>query len=313
MKIIPCLLAAALMTTLTATARPVIKRVVEETFTVQPGGQLSVNTSGGDVKVRPGSDDKVHIIAHQNIRASSDAEADKLLEKLTFKLEQSGNDVSAMAKYEKRISGFHFGSWPPVQVSFEVTVPSHYNVNVRTSGGSIVVGNLAGEVDAKTSGGDVTVGKIDGKVMAHTSGGDIELDESSQEADLSTSGGDIVVGRVLGPAEVSTSGGNIKVGSVEGRLKAHSSGGDVSAVINGPLTGDCTLDTSGGNVRATVDRMAAFDLDASTSGGDVNAEGLTITIKRGGVGKSRLSGAVNGGGPKLKLHTSGGDVDIKTR
>jgi hypothetical protein len=312
MKIIPYLLAACLTTTLTANARPLIKRVVEETFTVQPGGQLTVETSGGEVKVRPGSDDKVRIVAHQSIRASTDAEAGKFLEKLTFKLEQSGNDVTAFAKYGKRTFGFRSGSWPPVQVSFEITVPSNYNVSVRTSGGSIVIGNLTGEVDLKTSGGDVTVGKIDGEVMAHTSGGDVELEESSKAADLSTSGGDITVGRVLGPAEVSTSGGNIKVGSAEGRLKAHSSGGNISANINGPLIGDCSLDSSGGSVRVTVDRTAAFDLEASTSGGDVDATGLTITIKRGGIGKSRLSGAVNGGGPRLRLHTSGGDVDIKT-
>ena len=110
MKIIPYLLAASLTTTLTANARPLIKRVVEETFTVQPGGQLTVETSGGEVKVRPGSDDKVRIVAHQNIRASTDAEAGKLLEKLTFKLEQSGNDVTALAKYEKRTFGFRSGS-----------------------------------------------------------------------------------------------------------------------------------------------------------------------------------------------------------
>jgi hypothetical protein len=51
-------------------------------------------------------------------------------------------------------------------------------------------------------------------------------------------------------------------------------------------------------------------LDARTSGGDVNAEGLTITIDHGGVGKSSLSGDVNGGGPLLKLRTSGGNIEI---
>ncbi|MEO7598356.1 MAG: hypothetical protein ABIV50_05460, partial [Opitutus sp.] len=77
--------------------------------------------------------------------------------------------------------------------------------------------------------------------------------------------------------------------------------------------GDCVLDTSGGNVKAKVARTAAFDLDASTSGGDVRADGLTITIEKGGVGRSRLSGKVNGGGPTLKLRSSGGDIVVETR
>jgi len=30
------------------------------------------------------------------------------------------------------------------------------------------------------------------------------------------------------------------------------------------------------------------------------------------VGKSRLVGSVNGGGPRLKLRSSGGDISVKT-
>jgi hypothetical protein len=65
-------------------------------------------------------------------------------------------------------------------------------------------------------------------------------------------------------------------------------------------------------VRVRVVKGAGFLLDASTSGGDVNAEGLTVTIEKGGVGKSRLVGSVNGGGPRLKLRSSGGDISIRT-
>jgi hypothetical protein len=45
----------------------------------------------------------------------------------------------------------------------------------------------------------------------------------------------------------------------------------------------------------------------------VEADGFTITIEKGGVGKSKLSGAVNGGGPLLKLRASGGDIVISKR
>jgi len=55
-----------------------------------------------------------------------------------------------------------------------------------------------------------------------------------------------------------------------------------------------------------------FHIDASTSGGEVEADGLTLTIDHGGVGKSNLSGAVNGGGPDLRLRSSGGDIEITT-
>jgi hypothetical protein len=87
----------------------------------------------------------------------------------------------------------------------------------------------------------------------------------------------------------------------------------VEATIAGALKDDCSLSTSGGSVRVAVDKSADFRLDASTSGGGVHAAGLTIRLENGGLGKSRLVGDVNGGGPLLKLRTSGGGIDVKMR
>lgn len=313
MKILPCFLTAALLTALPLQIHAKIERVIEKSFAVQPGGLLTIETSGGDVRVQPGDGDKVHVVARQKIRTNSEADADKLLEKLELSIEQSGNDVKASAKYAKRTSSFSFVSWPPVAVSFEVTVPATYHANIRTSGGDIFIGDLSGNMAARTSGGDVSLGKISGDVFVSTSGGDISLTESTGPAKLGTSGGDILVARVLAPADLSTSGGDITIGSVEGSLKAQTSGGDVIAAIKGALAGDSSLGTSGGNIEVTVDRSAGFELDASTSGGDVGGTGLAITIERGGIGKTRLTGRINGGGPRLKLRTSGGDIDITAR
>lgn len=308
-----CLFTAGMLAVISVTAQAKIERVVEKTFTVQPGGTLSLETQGGDIRVMPGADDAVHITARERIRANSEAEADALLEKLTLTMEQNGNDVTAVAKYAKRSGGFHFRAWPPVEVSFDVTVPMRCNAALKTSGGDVRIGDLTGQVEVHTSGGDVAVGKIEGKVRASTSGGDIQLKQATGMARLTTSGGDVEVGRVLGPAEVSTSGGDISIGGVEGVLKANTSGGDIVASIQGNLKEACSLGTSGGDVVVTLDRNVGFQLNAATSGGSIDARGLTITIEKGGVGKSRLAGAVNGGGPELRLRTSGGDIGIHVR
>ena len=289
-----------------------IERTVEKTFSVQPGGTLKVQTQGGNIRVEPGAGDKVEVVAREMIRANSEEEADRLLSKLELKIEQSGSDVSAIAKYGERTGGWFSGGWPPVHVSFTVKVPSRYNTDLHTSGGDVTVGDLAGRIAGRTSGGNVSVGTIDGEVNASTSGGNIALASVTGSARLATSGGNIKVNRVGGDADVSTSGGDIVVKEVAGVLHASTSGGNVSAAFTGPLKGDCALKTSGGDVRATVRRGVAFDLNASTSGGSVDAGGLTITLESGGSGKSRLKGKVNGGGPELKLRTSGGDVRIMT-
>ncbi len=307
------LFATGWLAALAIPAHAKIERVIEKTFTVQPGGNLHVETQGGNISVEPSNDSVVKITVKEKIRASTDGEADEILKKLTLTIEQSGNAIFAESKYEKMLSGFHFGSWPPVQVDFVVTVPASFATDLKTSGGDIVVGDLAGKVHARTSGGDIKLDHIAADVDASTSGGNVSLAEGRAAVELHTSGGNVSVGRAVGPTELTTSGGDIKVDSVENTLRATTSGGDVRAGLMGALKGDCVLSTSGGKVTAVVDKTVGFRLDASTSGGDVDASGLTITIEHGGQGRSRLAGEVNGGGPLLKLHSSGGDVVIKTR
>lgn len=313
MKIHLSLFAAGLLALAPVATHAKIERTVEKTFTVQPGGLLNVATQGGDIRIQTSSESTVKVVAKQKIRASSESEADEILKKLELTIEQQPAGITAVAKYEKSESGFHWGSWPPVQVDFVVTVPSKYNVDLKTSGGDVTVADLLGKVHARTSGGNVVLGRISGEVNAGTSGGDMSLVEGADTVKLGTSGGNIRVDRAVGPTELDTSGGDIVIKSVENTLHAGTSGGDIKAGIAGPLKGDCRLGTSGGRVRVTVDKAAAFNLDAVTSGGGVDAAGLTITIERGGAGRSRLAGKVNGGGPLLRLRSSGGDVIVETR
>lgn len=304
--------AACILAAVTATASAKIERTVEKSFQVQPGAHFTASTSGGEIRVTPSADSVIKVIAKEHIRAGSQAEADALLEKLDLVIEQHGNDVVATAAYKDGV-GLHFGSWPPVQVDFVVTVPSRTSVDLKTSGGDVAVGDLDGSVKARTSGGEIELGKIGADIDASTSGGSVRLDEGRGVVRLSTSGGNITAGHAAGPANLRTSGGDIRIDAVDNTLEAHTSGGDVRAVFTSPLKGDCSLSTSGGEVKATVGQGIGFQLDAATSGGDVNAAGLTITIDRGGQGKSTLSGAVNGGGPVLKLRSSGGDIVVAAR
>ncbi|HEY0946250.1 MAG TPA: DUF4097 family beta strand repeat-containing protein [Opitutaceae bacterium] len=315
MKIVSLALTASLTFGLAATAQAKFERTIEKTFSVQPGGTLTVATQGGDIRVEPGSGNEVKVVARQVFpRADSDAEADEVLKDVEFELTQTGNDVSAIVRSEKKGGmGWFGGGWPPVRVHFTVTVPSRYQVDLKTSGGDVRVGNLTGKAQVRTSGGDVRLGRIDGVVDAGTSGGDVTLAEGTAEVKLKTSGGDIEVGRVAGQATLTTSGGNIRVNAAGNALDATTSGGDVTVAFTGLVTGEVNLKTSGGDITARLAKDSAVSLDAKTSGGAVKAAGVTITIKEGGVGKNHLVGDVNGGGPALKLRTSGGDVTVAVR
>ncbi len=289
-----------------------IERTVDKTFTVQPGGTLRIETNGGGIKVEPGAGNTVAIHVTQRINASTDAEADEMLKHLELTFEQQGNDVTAIAKYEggRSSSWFHWGGGSGVQCEFKVTVPSTYNVNLKTSGGGITVGDLTGRVETRTSGGGLHYGKITGSIDGHTSGGGIRLEACTGDVKLHTSGGGIHLGPVTGNAEVSSSGGPISIEGIGGTVKAHTSGGGVDVAFSGPLKGDCDISSSGGGIRVKVDPKSDFDLDARTSGGGVHTN-LPVTVQ-GEVGRGKLVGRVNAGGHLLKVHTSGGGIHIES-
>lgn len=287
-----------------------IVRTVEQTFPVSPGGQLRAATQGGDITIHTADTPEVRVIARQTIKADTDAQADELLRRLTLTLEPQGDTIVAEARYDTAGTGW-IRRGNAVTVAFEITVPRHFNLELTTSGGDIAVADIEGRVRARTSGGDLTFARVDGDLDGDTSGGDIRLAEGTARAKLHTSGGDITIARAGGPTEVSTSGGDIRLDSVAELISATTSGGDITAVLAGDLRHDSLLSTSGGDVRVRLAPTIGFRLDARTSGGDVRAAGLTLTIADGALGKSKLVGTVNGGGPLLKLRSSGGDISLR--
>jgi DUF4097 and DUF4098 domain-containing protein YvlB len=303
--------AAVVPALFSASAHATIDRSLARTFSVQPTGEIQVENVGGNISVEPSATGSVTVTALEKFQASSESAADGIAQKLSVTIEQHGAVVTASAKYNDPGSWFHFGSWPPVEVDFVVTVPKGFDATLKTSGGNVDIGDLEGHIHAKTSGGSLELGRLGGGVDASTSGGNISLRECRSSVNLQTSGGEIKVGRIAGSAVLSTSGGDIVVESVEGLLRADTSGGSVRARIDGALTGDCDLETSGGGVKVTVDKSVGYFLDASTSGGDVQADGIVIDVSDGAAGSSRLAGKVNGGGPRLTLRSSGGGIEVR--
>lgn len=317
-------LLAAFAVLLCGSARADIERQVEKSFTVSANGWLYIDADMGSIKVSSGPEEKVQITLYQSIDVGSEKEADNLLKDLKLDFVQTGSEVRVTSRYDRdRIFGWNRSR---MKLRFVVTVPQRFNVDLKTSGGSVAVAELEGEVIARTSGGSLTFGKITGPVRGKTSGGSIELESCKGEADVSTSGGGITIGAVDGRVLASTSGGSIRITEARGTVKAATSGGSISvkevlgdidastsggtisATITRQPQGPCRLATSGGSVNVALAADIKADINASTSGGRVASE-LEMMVS-GEIGRSSLQGKLNGGGPELYLRTSGGNINI---
>jgi len=160
--------------------------------------------------------------------------------------------------------------------SYQIEVPETLPVErVVTAAGDVSVTATTGDLAVETSTGDLTARRIEGTVTAQSDAGDVTIRRPNALGDVTSSTGSVDV--------------------------------DVPA-----LPGDATVTTQTGDIEAQLDRELDAELTASTQAGDVVISGLPLrNVDRGGgiVGET-VTGTLGGGGPRLTLEASTGDVTV---
>jgi DUF4097 and DUF4098 domain-containing protein YvlB len=283
---------------------------ISKSFAVNPGGKLFLESDIGSIEVRGSGKDKVDIEVVREVRTGREREAERILEDFDVKFNQSGNDVTVTAKYDRTgLARIFDNLGRHLRVKFIISVPENYNVDLFTSGGGISVENLRGVVKSKTSGGSLSFDRIDGEISGKTSGGSIQIGDVKGNTGVHTSGGSIRIRRAEGPVDASTSGGSITVEEVLGTIIADTSGGSITAVLTSQPKADCRLTTSGGSITVDLKDGIGVNVDARTSGGRVITD-FPVTIQ-GEIKRNALAAKINAGGPELYLRTSGGSIRIR--
>lgn len=235
-----------------------LAKTYTESFNVKHGGSLDIQTDVGSIDIRTHKHPSIEL----TVKIESNDE-----DKFTYHTELSKGNLSIVGKLPAK------RHWiKNLRVKFELTVPENYNLELHTSGGSLSIEDISGQVNARTSGGSINVGNITGNV------------------------------------KLKTSGGSISTAAIAGNLNAHTSGGSIQTIINKQLSDDAKLTTSGGSITAELIEDIQIDLYAATSGGRVRTD---FTVD-GSVKKQSIKGKINGGGPKLTLTTSGGSIKINS-
>ncbi len=213
------------------------------------------------------------------------------------------------------------------------------DASLETAGGGVVVKSVKGKLAVETGGGGIVIGTVGGPVTVSTQGGGIQVSECGGSLAADTEGGGIEVGWVNGAVALSSRGGGIHLNGAKGPVRAETQGGGLK-LLN--LTHGVIAETAAGTIVAQWvggrDTFAASSLE--TSNGDViiylpaglgvnleadieAAHGHTIragdfpevrvTSEGGPYGPKQISavGAINGGGPLLRVHTTLGNIVIQ--
>jgi TonB family protein len=242
------------------------------------------------------------------------------------------------------------GGWPGHMLARLSTEGGHIQVDdvtgdldAFTAGGHIVAGNISGNAALRTGGGHIRAGQIGGRAQLETDGGNITLKQAGSFVSVRTGGGQIDFGEVRGSVRAQTGGGGIRIITVSGPMEVESNGGSVCLTR---VAGAVQAATGGGNIQAwispdsgsltgRVSLAGASQLSAGT--GDIVvflpknlAATIDASIENGGAGRItadpalalnfqmeanragliRAFGTINGGGPVLKLRTTGGKIRL---
>jgi hypothetical protein len=194
-------------------------------------------------------------------------------------------------------------------------------VIASSGGGSVSVGNAAG-VMVETGGGSVDVGTCSGETQVETGGGSIDLGDINGPVSLETGGGSIKLSGARGPVKVSTGGGNLDLWKLSQGVRAETGAGTITAEFIGtPPNGSnaySLLETSAGDVIIYVASDVKLNIKAviqTAFGHKITSDfaGLNINTEGGEWGPKTIyaDGALNGGGPLLKVRTTIGNIFIR--
>jgi DUF4097 and DUF4098 domain-containing protein YvlB len=207
-------------------------------------------------------------------------------------------------------------------------------VNARSSSGSVTLSQVAasGAVELHSDFGPIEYqGGRAASLTARTSNGRVTLTGLAVDgaADARSDFGSLTVSQVTaGSYAVNSSNGSISIDGAAGTVQASSDFGQVSVVhaagvtldlhsSNGTVTfsgslgaGPHSLTSDFGNVTLSLPANTAADVDLSTGFGSIHST-LPVTAS-GDLSREHLAGALNGGGPRLTVKTSNGNITLDT-
>jgi hypothetical protein len=182
-----------------------------------------------------------------------------------------------------------------------------------SGGGDIGAGDLGGTVTARTGAGAVRLVKAGGQVTAMTGGGQIVIGKAGGQVTIRTGAGPVLVGGAAG-LHCESGNGGIQVSNISGAMRVATAWGNIAAsLLAGPM-GESALSTANGDITVTIPSNVGVTIRAENDMADtirrIVSEFPGVPVRMRGT-RVVAEGAVNGGGPVLRISDMGGTIFIK--
>lgn len=249
----------------------------------QVGGHAALELHADDADVRTtscGNCSSIHI--HLDYR-DADPSRYNVIES------QSGSSVTFQLKHKV---GFNWSSNWSHGPEITVEVPGGTDDRITSGSGNVSLRGVHGQQELHSGSGNVTAEEIAGSLRADTGSGEVQARGIRGDFEGHTGSGNIDANGTLTLHRAGTGSGEIRLSMAPGSTFAN----------------DAVIQTGSGDVELRLPSSARADLQASTGSGDIHCD---LPISGGSHNDHSLSGALNGGGPSVRIRTGSGSIALR--
>jgi DUF4097 and DUF4098 domain-containing protein YvlB len=277
------------------------KEDFHHTYTLAPGGSVSVETFNGSVELMGWEQNSVEV------NATKYASTKSALDAIKIDVSTPGGSVRVRAVKSSdffRNMGARFTIRVPRKTMLELISTSNGhlriedvegNARLRTSNGGIRMTRLKGEIEARTSNGSIEGDYLDGNAKLHTSNGAIRAEVTHGLFEATTSNGSITA-RLNDPATTWP-------------VHVESSNGHIDLKIDAKQLPEVRASTSNSSIVLRLPTGASAEVRVHTSHASVSSEFDQLRIENEH-GRGEMSGRIGGGGRLIELSSSNGSIKI---
>lgn len=281
--------------------------------------KVVLRNPNGNVELRAGDTDdiRIHTTVYVSFNLSAE-KADQIAEqsKISYRGKGGTLEIEAGGK-EYRVLGIR----QHPRMNLVVTVPRERRADfelllknggidaeginvekeflVDTTNGRVNISRIDGTVKVDTTNGSIAVSQIQGDVYLDTTNGRIEARDITGDVEADTTNGTIIIEQVGGDVKADTTNGKVTMTDVRGKVTADTTNGAIT-IQSRTIGGDWHLETTNGGITVSLPRDASFEVQGETARHQTPESDFSLSTEKG-----KISGKVNGGGPKITMDTNG--------
>jgi DUF4097 and DUF4098 domain-containing protein YvlB len=286
---------------------------------VPPDSTIEITNRFGDVDVAPGDENRITVDVRKTVRATDQAEADKLSSGFVYSITNEGGKYRIGSVLDRRF-----------KVALTVQVPRRSIVSVENRNGKVSIHGLVGNQKVTNRFGAIEVNGITGALTVEDQNGAVNVQDVSDSVSIVNSFGPIAAANIRGDLKISGRNNSIDVDHVEkdldvesafqnvnvrdprGAVKIRNRNGEISIRLVQKPTKDVSVFSEFGSVSLEIPTDSSFTADVSSRFGNVYSD-FTELHRNSEKNSARMDGQVGSGGPTIRVENRNGEIRFRRK